>query len=156
MLDFFDISTATAITTTIAVQVVVASAPDLSLLHFEGLSEGVYLAGTGTTGSGQALLCLGAAYFGIIFASSLAYRVPWAGYTVATELKASTASTTQAENPMITKNDVHIDTIVRTPQFWQMWLVFTGITSAGMGVVSMAKTLMSNLFASQLPLLVTG
>lgn len=145
-----------AVLATVTVQVVVASTSDLSLLHFEGLSEGVYLAGTGTTGAGQALLCLGAGYFGIMLASALAYRLPWDGYTVAAVESKAGANDKSIDNPMITKENVHIDNILKTPQFWQMWLVFAGVTTAGMGLVSMAKTLMSNLFASQLPLVVTG
>eukprot|EP00911_Craspedida_sp_UC1_P001228 UC1_evm1s927 len=60
------------------------------------------------------------------------------------------------DNPMVTKANVHIDQIIKTPQFWQTWTVFTCVTTAGMGVISMAKTLMGNLFASQLPLIVTS
>jgi hypothetical protein len=38
----------------------------------------------------------------------------------------------QVENPMITTNSVHIDNVMKTPQFWQIWLCFGTVAGTGM------------------------
>eukprot|EP01123_Difflugia_compressa_P010693 TRINITY_DN3985_c0_g1_i1.p1 TRINITY_DN3985_c0_g1~~TRINITY_DN3985_c0_g1_i1.p1 ORF type:complete len:534 (+),score=54.46 TRINITY_DN3985_c0_g1_i1:132-1604(+) len=57
---------------------------------------------------------------------------------------------------MVSSRNVHIDTVMWTPQFWQIWISFMTLSSAGMAVVSVAKTMMTEIFAKALPLIVTG
>lgn len=57
---------------------------------------------------------------------------------------------------MITTNSVHIDTVMRTPQFWQIWLAFGSVACTGMGVLSIASTMMSEIFSRSMPDVVTG
>ena len=61
------------------------------------LSEGVYLVGTGNTGAAMTFFTLGAAYWAIMNAAALSYRVPQSGWKpegwtppVSTEGKVST------------------------------------------------------------------
>jgi len=57
---------------------------------------------------------------------------------------------------MVSTKNVHIDNVMKTPQFWQLWTTFSCIAGAGVGVISVAKTMMSEIFANALPLIVTG
>ena len=61
------------------VQVVEAMASDLAKLHYN-LAEGLYVAGSGSTGAAETLAVLGAGYFAVILASSLALRTPHASF----------------------------------------------------------------------------
>merc|ERR550539_1130038 len=45
---------------------------------------------------------------------------------------------------------------IKTPQFWCMWGTFACVSTTGMGVVSIAKTMMSDIFGGALPLIVTS
>jgi len=56
----------------------------------------------------------------------------------------------------VSNRTVHIDTVMKTPQFWQIWLAFGTLSSAGMAVVSVAKTMMVEIFSKALPYIVTG
>ena len=52
---------------------------------------------------------------------------------------------------MITAHDVHIDEAHKTPQFWQLWLMLCLNVTAGIGVISVAKTMMKDIFGGALP-----
>jgi hypothetical protein len=49
---------------------------------------------------------------------------------------------------MITKNHVHIDQALKTPQFWQLWIMLCFNVTAGIGVIGVAKTMVSEIFGS--------
>lgn len=57
---------------------------------------------------------------------------------------------------MVSENDVHIDQALKTPQFWQMWVMLCFNVTAGIGVIGVAKTMMSEIFGSVMPLVVTA
>lgn len=57
---------------------------------------------------------------------------------------------------MVSTKSVHIDTVMRTPQFWQIWLGFGAVACTGMAVLSVASTMMSEIFAQSMPDIVTG
>ena len=57
---------------------------------------------------------------------------------------------------MVTNNNVHINQAPRTPQFWQLWIVLCFNVSAGIGVLGVAKTMMSEIFGAALPAIVTA
>jgi MFS family permease len=46
---------------------------------------------------------------------------------------------------------VHIDQALKTPQFWQLWLMLCLNVTAGIGVISVAKTMMKDIFGGALP-----
>lgn len=125
-------------------EVVVIGANDVANMFVPG-PEGVYLVGTGDIGVAQTFFTLGAVYFVIMLIAAFSYRVPkegWLpeGYVVPDETKG-----------MITEHDVHIDEALKTPQFWQLWIMLCLNVTAGIGVIAVAKTMMKDIFGGALP-----
>ncbi|OSQ35555.1 OFA family MFS transporter [Thalassospira mesophila] len=134
------------------VEVVVAGAAQIASAPVP-LQEGVYVVGTGNTGAASTFFTLGVAYFIVMIIASFSYRVPregWlpAGWTPPTEDAAS--------KRMITHKNVHIDQALKTPQFYLLWIVLCFNVTAGIGVIGVAKTMMSEIFGSTLPLVVNS
>ena len=128
-------------------EVVVVGANDVAGMIVEG-AEGVYLVGTGSTGVAQTFFTLGAIYFVVMAIAAFSYRVPpegWApeGWTPPDEARAN--------KKMMTKNHVHIDEAIKTPQFYFLWIVLCFNVTAGIGVLGVAKTMMTEIFGSTLP-----
>ncbi len=126
------------------IEVVVASASEAAQMAIPG-DAGVYVVGTGNTGAAGAFLTLGIVYFIIMIIAAFQYRVPqegWKpeGYEPPTESE-STAK-------MKTLDNVHINQAIKTPQFYQLWIVLCFNVSAGIGVIGVAKTMMSEIFGS--------
>ncbi|WP_068085514.1 OFA family MFS transporter [Polycladidibacter stylochi] len=118
---------------------------------FDGAIEGVYAAGTGSTGAAATFVTLGAIYFVVMLVASFAYRVPaqgWKpeGFVAPKEDKKGKG--------LVTTHSVHIDTALRTPQFWQLWIVLCFNVTAGIGVISVSKTMISEIFGNGLPSIV--
>ncbi|OUS28180.1 MFS transporter ['Osedax' symbiont bacterium Rs2_46_30_T18] len=129
------------------VEVVVASVADMAKLPVPG-PEGVYVVGTGDTGAASVFITLGVVYFIIMIIASFSYRVPaknWtpAGYTP--------PSKDESQKKMITTNHVHIDQALKTSQFWRLWIMLCLNVTAGIGVIGVAKTMMTEIFGSTLP-----
>ena len=133
-------------------EVVVASAKQAADLPIPG-EAGVYVVGTGDTGAALTFLTLGLVYFAVMMVAAFSYRVPPKGWT-------PEGWTPPAEDPkkrrMITEGDVHIDQAIRTPQFWQLWIVLCFNVTAGIGVIGVAKTMMTEIFGSTLPDIATA
>ena len=53
-------------------------------------------------------------------------------------------------------NNVHINVAHKTPQFWQLWIVLCFNVSAGIGVIGVAKTMMTEIFGTTMPGIVTA
>ncbi len=126
------------------VEVVVASATEAAQMAIPG-DAGVYIVGTGNTGATGAFLTLGIVYFIIMIIASFQYRVPaegWApkGY--------KPPSPEESAAKMKTLDNVHINQAIKTPQFYQLWIVLCFNVSAGIGVIGVAKTMMSEIFGS--------
>ncbi|MBL28471.1 MAG: MFS transporter [Rhodospirillaceae bacterium] len=133
-------------------EVVVVSAGDIPRMIVPG-PEGVYLAGTGSTGAAATFLTLGIVYFIVMTIAAFSYRVPaegWKpkGWTPPTEAEAS--------RRMMTHRHVHIDQALKTPQFYLLWIVLCANVTAGIGVLGVAKTMMSEIFGTTLPTIVDG
>eukprot|EP00045_Choanoeca_perplexa_P013786 m.157672 g.157672 ORF g.157672 m.157672 type:complete len:646 (+) comp16453_c0_seq2:218-2155(+) len=134
-------------------EVVVTTADQLQLANFGHLQEGVYLAGTGSTGVGPTLAVLGAAYLAITMSAAMSYKLPAPGYM-------ETAPSPQGDdepikqrkkgNPMITDQSVHIDDVMKTPQFWQIWFCFGSLATTGMAMLSVASNMMTEVFSPAL------
>ena len=125
-------------------EVVLVGANDVASMMVAG-PEGVYVVGTGNIGAARTFFTLGVAYFVIMMIAAFAYRVPkegWApaGFVAPDETKG-----------LITQHDVHIDDAHKTPQFWQLWLMLCLNVTAGIGVISVAKTMMKDIFGGALP-----
>jgi len=109
--------------------------------------------GTGSTGVAQTFLVLGLFYFVIMLIAAFSYRVPPEGWLPA-------GWTPPKEDPqhkkLITTRHVDIDEALKTPQFYQLWLVLCMNVSAGIGVLGVASTMMSEIFGTTLPTIVDG
>ena len=127
-------------------EVVVVGANDLAGMYAPG-PEGVYLVGTGTVGVAQAFFTLGAIYFVIMLCAAFGYRIPREGWKPAGwEPRAE-----DKQKSMITQHHVHIDEALKTRQFYQLWVILCFNVTAGIGVLGVAKTMMSEIFGSTLP-----
>jgi MFS family permease len=115
-----------------------------------GGDAGVYVVGTGNTGAAQTFMTLGIVYFIVMILASFQYRVPAEGWKPAGWEPKPVAS------GMVSQNNVHIDQALKTPQFWQMWVMLCFNVTAGIGVIGVAKTMMSEIFGSVMPLVVTA
>lgn len=131
------------------VEVVVASAKQAAALPGGG-DAGVYVVGTGDTGAASTFIALGIGYFIVMMIASFMYRVPAEGWRPAGWTPKPAAS------GMITQKNVHINQALKTPQFWQMWIMLCFNVTAGIGVIGVAKTMMSEIFGTTMPLIVTA
>jgi MFS family permease len=112
------------------------------------IHQGVYVVGTGNTGVEETFLVLGVLYFVVMLIASFSYRLPkpgWlpAGWTPPTE--------DDAESKMITTHNVGVDRALATPQFYLLWVVLCFNVTAGIGVLGVAKTMMTEIFGTTLP-----
>ena len=129
------------------VEVVIASAAQAAAF---GGQEGVYVVGTGNSGSSMTFLTLGIVYFLVMVVAAFMYRVPAEGW------KPSGWQPKPSASGMISQNDVHIDQAIKTPQFWQLWIMLCFNVTAGIGVLGVAKTMMTEIFSPGMPLVVTA
>nr|WP_067295312.1 OFA family MFS transporter [Marinobacterium profundum] len=128
-------------------EVVVATAADMAKLPVSG-PEGVYVVDTGNTGVASVFITLGIVYFIIMTIAAFSYRVPPDGWKPAGWApKADTSGKTR----LITDKHVHIDQALKTPQFYLLWLVLCLNVTAGIGVIGVAKTMMTEIFGTTLP-----
>jgi MFS family permease len=133
-------------------EVVVAGANDVATMLIPG-PEGVYVVGTGSAGVAQTFMVLGILYFVVMLIAAFSYRVPREGWM-------PEGWTPPQEDPahkkLITTHHVDIDEALRTPQFYQLWIVLCMNVSAGIGVLGVASTMMSEIFGTTLPGIVDG
>ncbi|POF32709.1 OFA family MFS transporter [Roseibium marinum] len=129
------------------VEVVLATAAQAAPF---GGEAGVYVVGTGNTGAAQTFLTLGIVYFVVMILASFQYRVPAEGWKPAGWEPKPVAS------GLVTQQNVHIDQALKTPQFWQLWIMLCFNVTAGIGVIGVAKTMMSEIFGTGMPLVVTA
>ncbi len=133
-------------------EVVVVGANDISKMIQAG-PEGVYLVAGGSVGVAETFFTMGAIYFIVMMCAAFLYRVP------ATDWKPagwSPPDSSSAEKKMMTQNHVDIDEALKTPQFYQLWIVLCFNVTAGIGVLGVAKTMMTEIFGTTLPGIVDG
>ena len=126
------------------IEAIVVAAGDIA--SFPGAEAGVYAVGTGNTGAAATFMTLGIGYFVVMMIAAFMYRVPPAGWTPA----GWTPPPAKASG-MITRANVHINQAHKTPQFWLLWIVLCFNVTAGIGVIGVARTMMSEIFGSTLP-----
>ena len=132
-------------------EVVIVSANDIAKMIVPG-DPGVYIVGTGSSGAAQTFLFLGIVYFIVMTIAAFSYRVPAEGWTP----KGWTPPKDKEKTKLITKNHVHIDQALKTPQFYFLWIVLCFNVTAGIGVIGVAKTMMVEIFSPSLPAIVTA
>jgi MFS family permease len=129
-------------------EVVVVGAAEIAGMTRPG-PAGVYLVGTGNAGVAETFLVLGAAYFVIMMIAAFSYRVPAEGWQPRGWFP-------PANDGTVTSTHASLDQAQRTPQFYLLWVVLCFNVTAGIGVLGVAKTMMSDIFGSALPNVVDG
>jgi MFS family permease len=133
-------------------EVVVVGASEVAAMTVPG-PEGVYVVGTGDTGIASTFFVLGVGYTLIMLVAAFSYRVPPDGWTPPGWTPPSDDA---RSDKMISRHHVEIDEALRTPQFYLLWVVLCFNVTAGIGVLGVAKTMMTDLFGRALPQLVDG
>jgi MFS family permease len=133
-------------------EVVLVGATDVANMTVPG-PEGVYVVGTGDTGVAGTFFVLGIAYALIMLIAAFSYRIPAEGWTPH-GWKPPAAD--EGDKKMISRHHVDIDEALRTPQFYLIWIVLCFNVTAGIGVLGVAKTMMTDIFGRALPDLVDG
>ena len=93
---------------------------------------------------------MGAAYFTAIFLSSLMIKRPPGGYLPA----GYTPPAPSSGGPALPGNFPD-NNLLKTPQFWLLWSTATLLGTGGMGSMSVAKSMIQDIFTDRMPLLVT-
>ncbi|HEC73595.1 MAG TPA: MFS transporter [Methylophaga aminisulfidivorans] len=130
------------------IEVVIASAADMLKAPVPG-PEGVYVVGTGNTGAASVFVTLGIVYFIVMTVAAFSFRVPPKNWKP-DNWEAKTGDDVKAKS-LITDNHVHIDQALKTPQFYQLWIVLCFNVTAGIGVIGVAKTMITDIFSPSLP-----
>ena len=133
-------------------EVVVVGANEVAQMVIPG-PEGVYLVGTGSVGVAETFFTMGVIYFVIMMIAAFSYRLPAPGWQPAGWTPPDEA---HAEKRMMTRNHVDIDQALKTRQFYQLWIVLCFNVTAGIGVLGVAKTMMTEIFGTTLPHIVDG
>jgi MFS family permease len=107
------------------------------------LSERLLRAFASPTSSGVAptFVVLGAVYFVAMMVGALTLRVPPKGYRPAGWTPAP-----EGAARLRTAAEVHVDTVLRTPQFYLLWLVLFLNVTAGIGVLGQASPMIQEVF----------
>ncbi|HUC65885.1 MAG TPA: OFA family MFS transporter [Stellaceae bacterium] len=100
----------------------------------------------GVPGVTAALVALGVIYFIFMAGGALGFRVAPSGWRPTGWIP----SAAEKQNAMITQNHVHLDTSVKTSQFWLIWGVLCLNVTAGIGVISMASPMLQDVFGAKL------
>ncbi len=93
-----------------------------------------------SVGVAQTFVVMGVLYFISMMIGACAIRIPAAGWKPA----GWTPPVTQ--NAMITRNHVHIDQAIKTPQFWLLWWALCLNVTAGIGVLGQASVMIQESF----------
>jgi MFS family permease len=133
-------------------EVVVVGANDVAGMIVRG-AEGVYVVGTGDVGVAGTFVTLGLIYFVVMLAAAFSYRLPAADWRPTGWTPPDAAHRAKR---MISTYDVHIDEALKTRQFYQLWIVLCFNVTAGIGVLSVAQTMMTEIFGTTLPGIVDG
>ena len=134
------------------VEVVVVGAKEIPQMIVPS-PEGVYIVGTGDIGAIGTFAVLGVIYFIVMTIAAFSYRIPAADWK---PIGWEPPHEDESRRKMITTRDVDIDQALKTPQFYQLWVVLCFNVTAGIGVLGVAKTMMSEIFGTTLPNIVDG
>ena len=113
------------------------------------IDGGTYLVGSGSTGAAATMLTVGGGYLAIILTSSMFTKLPHPKFN-------PTGDDTTKQSVVSNEKNMTVEECMKSPQFWCMWVAFGALSSTGMGCISTAKTMMSEVFGGSLPLIVTS
>ena len=127
-------------------EVVIVGATEARDMTLPG-PEGVYVVGSGATGVAEAFILIGLIYLAVMLIAAFSYRLPPQGW----QPDGWQAHDEDARNKLITTANVDIDQALRTPQFYQLWIVLCLNVTAGIGVLGVARTMITEIFGTTLP-----
>ena len=130
-------------------EVVIVGATEARDMTLPG-PEGVYVVGSGATGVAEAFILIGLIYLAVMLIAAFSYRLPPHGW----QPDGWQAPDEDARNKLITTANVDIDQALKTPQFYQLWIVLCLNVTAGIGVLGVARTMITEIFGTTLPLTV--
>ncbi len=140
-----------------SIEVVRVTAGELVSLPYEGLSEGLYIVGTGSTGVAESLTVSGAIYTVIMLACAFTMRTPAPGYKPA-GLEPPLPKVSNGDDTMggLEQKNIKPNDVILTPQFYLLGTTFFCVATGGMGLMSVAKPMLGDIFSNVLPAIVTG
>ena len=127
-------------------EVVVIGAAEIRDMTVPG-PEGVYVVQTGAVGVAEAFLVIGLIYLVVMLLAAFSYRIPAEGW----KPSGWEEPRDQERGALISSHNVHIDEALKTRQFYQLWLVLCFNVTAGIGVLGVARTMITEIFGSSLP-----
>ncbi|PLC50047.1 MFS transporter [Pollutimonas subterranea] len=93
-----------------------------------------------SVGVTQTFIVMGVLYFISMMIGAMTIRIPAADWKPAGWTPPAT------QNAMITRNHVHIDQAIKTPQFWLLWWALCLNVTAGIGVLGQASVMIQESF----------
>ena len=130
-------------------EVVVIGAAEVREMTVPG-PEGVYLVNTGATGIAETFLVIGLIYLAVMLIAAFSYRIPAEGWKPEGWAEAKD----EKRGTLISSHNVHLDEALKTRQFYQLWIVLCFNVTAGIGVLGVARTMITEIFGSSLPQIV--
>ena len=130
-------------------EVVVVGANEIRDMTVPG-PEGVYVVNSGASGVAETFLVIGLIYLVVMLIAAFSYRLPAPGWSPAGWQEPEPS----ARSALISSHNVDIDQALKTPQFYQLWIVLCLNVTAGIGVLGVARTMITEIFGSTLPNLV--
>jgi len=127
-------------------EVVVIGAAEVRNLTIPG-PEGVYVVNTGAAGVAETFLILGVVYLIVMLLAAFSYRIPAEDWKPEGWVEPSD----EKRGALISTKNVDIDQALKTPQFYQLWIVLCLNVTAGIGVLGVARTMITEIFGSSLP-----
>ncbi|HBP98942.1 MAG TPA: MFS transporter [Gammaproteobacteria bacterium] len=127
-------------------EVVVVGAAEARDMMLPG-PEGIYLVDTGAAGVAEAFLVIGVIYLLVMLVAAFSYRLPGPDWKPAGWQEPDADS----RGELITSANVDIDQALKTPQFYQLWIVLCLNVTAGIGVLGVARTMITEIFGTTLP-----
>ncbi len=127
-------------------EVVVVGAAEVRDMTIPG-PEGVYLVDSGAAGVAETFLVIGVIYLIVMLIAAFSYRIPTEGWQPEGWKEPDEAD----RGAMISHYNVDIDEALKTPQFYQLWIVLCLNVTAGIGVLGVARTMITEIFGSTLP-----
>lgn len=104
-----------------------------------------YFATPTSVGVWETFLVMAAIYIVFMMGGAFGYRVPPSGW----KPEGWTPPETKG-NAMKTTRHVHVNTAMKTPQFWLIWAVLLLNVSAGIGIIGMASPMLQEIFGGRL------
>ena len=127
-------------------EVVIIGAAEVRNLTIPG-PEGVYVVNTGAAGVAETFLILGVVYLIVMLFAAFSYRIPAADWKPQGWIEPNE----KERGALISAKNVDIDQALKTPQFYQLWIVLCLNVTAGIGVLGVARTMITEIFGSSLP-----